>query len=305
MDKLEVKRLKKELDTLCKKYPGINSDSLHKHEESHEYVNTHGPHTYGRFKDQSRAWFDLVNQIIIGLNYIEKKKWPKHRALQLLFVIHNVRTIFSATDRLLKSHWEDSLILCRVSLEALVRIVWISCHPDRSYAGILKAKEGKQFNFTGFVKDELKLEWDSYEFLSKFAHGNQVGVLMDWMALHRGTKKYPIVLERLFDEKMFELCINYIGFLEVAYLLFLTEVFITGSNKSYLPVEIVQDARKLARAKQKSMRSHPRNYWPQVANDLDDLIKLVQDCDEEGPSYKKHWKKIRDLVPIPDKENKT
>ncbi len=293
MNKLDTEKLKQELDALCKKYPGTNSDTLRKYEEKHEYINTHGPLTYGRFKDQSRAWFDLANHIIIGLNYIEKKSWSTHRSLQYLFVTHNVRIIYSATDRLLKSHWEDSLILCRVALEALVRIIWISCHPERSNAGVHKTNEGKQFNFTSFVRDELKIDWNDYKLLSMFSHSNQADVIKDWVAMHNKTKQYPITLERTFDKKEFEMCVNYIEFLEIAYLLFLTEILATETSKKHLPIEIIHDSRKLVRIKQKFMESHAHDYWPQVMNDMNDLIELIKQCDKGNPDYKKYWSKIR------------
>lgn len=275
------------------KYNGVHFDSLRTYELQHEYVTTHGPESYGRFADQFKTFFDLSNQIILGINYINKDSWPKHRALQFLFVIHNLRVLYSATDRLLKGHWEDSLVLMRVNLEALVRIIWISCHPSRLDASVTKTKDkGKQFNFTNFTRDELKLKWHDYQFMSPLSHGATILVLMDWLAIYKKEKQYPLQLERKFDKIYFELCANTIDFLEVAYLMFLTEVFATGVNDSYLPQSLIEEARQYTKLKQETMRSHPREYWPQVAKDLEDLMKLIQACDNGG-DYKECWNKIR------------
>jgi len=287
--------LKNELDALCSKYSTEASDNILKFEQDHYMAMTKwlGKESYGRFKSQFRLFFQLANEIVLGLNYIDKKSWPPHRTIQFLFIVNNLRSLHNATFNLLRGHWEDSMTIMRTNLEAMMRIIWISCYPDRLDAGVIKQKDGeREFDYTGFVKRDLELDWDDYKMMSMKAHGNQISVVQDTAELNKGTYKYPIMVRFKRDKVWFEVCLNYVIFIEVLYLEFLTEVLVTETNAKHLSENLLRDAKKYVELKKLSMKTHEKDYWPKVADEIGDLIALVKACDA-GEEFKAAWSKIR------------
>ena len=190
---INIDQVKAELDTLCKKYDATASNNLLQFEQKHYSAMTNGPESYGRFKEQFRLFFELVNSIVIGLNYIDKSDWPPHRTIQFLFLVNNLRSLHNTTYTLLRGHWEDSMTIMRTCLEAMIRVVWISCYPNRLDAGVIPQKDGgREFNYTQFVKNDLLLKWDDYKMMSLKAHGNQIAVVQDMLKLNKGEYDYPI-----------------------------------------------------------------------------------------------------------------
>ncbi len=290
---MKTEEIKKRLDALCEKRPSRTIPSIHEYEDKHLLMVSRGPRGYGRFIEQFGLFYDLINEIIIGVNYIDKTKWPKYRGLQLLLLIHNLRSLYSAFDRLIKGHWEDTLIIGRTNLESFIKIIWISCYPDRADSAILDLKDrGRKFNFTNFVNDELKLTWNDYKTMSDIIHGNKPAVIKDMIAIHKKTKKYPIVLELKFDRKYFEVGVNYIVFLSLSYLMVTNRLFATSSNE-YLKKETIEDACELERLWKETLLSHPRGHWPKVVKDVDDMLQMVEKTEKEGGDWKDIWELIR------------
>lgn len=97
-----------------------------------------------------------------------------------MLAAYNVKTFYSALDRLTKGYYEDSITLTRGLYETFVRTLFISCHPDDAYnALIFKPPKGERaFNLTNFLRNELGLEWETkYGVMSTFAHSNSLQVL--------------------------------------------------------------------------------------------------------------------------------
>ena len=293
MDK-ESRRIRDGLDAMCNKYTTEASDNVLKYEEAQFFVKTHGDKSYGRFRGQFRLFFELANKIILGLNYIDKSKWPENRPIQFLFIVNNLRAIHTSTGILLRNNWEESMSVMRAPLEAFFRIVWISANPSRVSAGVAKQKDGgKEFNLTNFIQDDLKLDWKDYQMMSMKAHSNYISVIQDHLSLNEGTYEYPIMLKLKEDKVMFEVCVNYIIFLEILYLKYLVEVLVTDTHEEHLSEELISDARDYVRLKQEMLKTHPKDYWPSVADDIDDIIELIKRCDA-GEEFKNIWQNIRE-----------
>jgi hypothetical protein len=240
-------------------------------------------------------FFELANRIVMGLNYIDKKNWPDHRTTQFLFISNNLIPLHNVTYNLLRGHWGDSMTLMRPILEAMVRMIWISCNPTRSSAGVIKQGDGmKEFNYTNFIKDDLGLNWEDYKMMSFKAHGNTIAVAQDHIKLSKSEYKYPIMPKFKEDKVMFEMCLNYVKFLEVFYLQFIVDILVTEYSEESLSKKLVDDAREYLRLAKANMRIHPKNYWPKVADDIEDLMELVRICDMGSGDYKQAWSKIRD-----------
>ncbi len=291
MNNRDLALLRQRADTLCNRKPRQLIPEIRLFEEKHYLV---ALKEYGRIVAQFELFYDLINEIIIGVNYIDHRSWPKHRSLQLLLVNHNLKTIYSAFERAIKGFYEDSLNLLRTNYEALVRVIWISCYPDRAGAGVHEHKDGgREFNLTEFIKDDLKLNWRSYKFLSVFTHGNQPAVMYDWIDIFKKIKKEPISIELKFDKKYLEVALNYLIFLSYSYLKTTIDLFVTSKN-DLLKEKTITDGEKLLDIWKQSLLSHPGGYWPILIKDLDDILKMCLSADA-GQNWRNTWNQIRAL----------
>ena len=68
----------------------------------------------------------------------------------------------------------------RTSFDVWLRLIFISCYPAEPYAALTHRlpKGVVRFNATGFIKDQLRLDWHSmFEIMSAFTHGNTIEAL--------------------------------------------------------------------------------------------------------------------------------
>jgi hypothetical protein len=129
---------------------------------------------YGRLVGLFELCFALLVEIIDGLNYADKSHWPKHRGVQLILFLHNLKTLESAHDRLVKGCYGDALVLVRVPYEAFLRMLFMSLFPRDVYAALATPKRGQQtFNATNLVRDILRLPWTDHALLSTFTHSHR------------------------------------------------------------------------------------------------------------------------------------
>lgn len=80
---------------------------------------------YGRFMSQFELYYDLLVNIIMGVNYIDKTDWPEYRGAQFILIVHNLKSLYSAFERLISGFYEDSLIILRPSYEAFFKLIYI------------------------------------------------------------------------------------------------------------------------------------------------------------------------------------
>jgi len=282
--------LKKRFDELCDTKPSQVVLDINRHEQGHLRKVLK---EYGRFVGQFELFYDLIVEITRRVNYIEKPNWPKHRSVQFMLIVHNLKNIYSSFDRLVKGFYEDSIVLDRPAYEAFIKVIYITCYPDDPYSVVSgrKSSSGRKFNLTNFVKDELKLDWRDYRLFSIISHAKAYSVLTEAVKISGEGQKEPIALEFTFDEKLFELGANYIAFLLLVYLKIIVCLFTTSYN-NILRKEMVEKAKKLIALGQKGMSLHPKDYWPQLMKDTEDIFKMVQEV-EGGKNWKESWKNIR------------
>lgn len=92
---------------------------------------------YGRFVSQFEVEYSALVEIIDQINFVEKDSWPDHRSVQYVLAAYNVKTFYSALDRLTKGYYEDSITLTRGLYETFVRTLFISYHPDDAYNALI------------------------------------------------------------------------------------------------------------------------------------------------------------------------
>ncbi len=282
--------LKKRFDELCDTKPSQVVLDIKRYEEDHLRK---ASKEYGRFVAQFDLFYDLIVKISGRVNYIEKADWPKHRSVQFMLIFHNLKNIYSSFDRLVKGFYEDSIVLDRPAYEAFIKVIYITCYPDDPLSVVSgrKSSSGRKFNLTNFVKDELKLGWRDYRLFSIISHAKAYSVLTETVRISREGQKEPITLELEFDEELFELGVNYIIFLLLVYLKIIVCLFATSYNR-ILKKEMVEKAKELIVLGERIMSLHPKDYWPQLIKDTEDIFKMVQEV-EGGKNWKESWKNIR------------
>lgn len=286
----EVEFIKKEYDALCAtRLPSVVMSDIAKFQTKHLQKVSH---EYGRFINQFELQYDLITGLFLKVNYIEKTDWPKHRWAQLLFFVHNLKSLYSSFERLVSGFYEDSFILARPAYEAFIKSTYINCEPKDPFAIISDRKVGKEkFRITKFIRDDLKLAWHDYKLFSSWTHANQFSVLKEAIDIHRFGQTGTISLKFKFDQKLFELGINDLNFLLLVNLKSLVSLFATKTNDVLKP-EMLEDAYKLIDLNEKNLLNHPKDYWPLVIKDTRDIFELIKRADA-GIPWKDAWKEIR------------
>ena len=283
-------QLTQKFDELCSVEPSKVMLDIYEYEKTHaNKVLTN----YGRFVSQFELYYDLTIEITHAVNYINKSDWPEHRGAQFLLLAHNLKSIFSAFDRLIHGFYEDSLILLRPAYESFIKIIYITCFPGDPYFSIVGKRDGskEKFNFTDFVKQKLKLTWNNYSIFSSTAHANKYSVLKEAINIKLDGQKSIIGLKFQYDKKMLELGINSILFLQLVYLRTVVELFATKSNH-ILKIDLLNKAKILINLREQVFLLHEKDYWPMVVGDIRDIFKLIGAV-ENGSNWKEEWETIR------------
>jgi len=237
---------------------------------------------YGRFVDQFEVEFTALAMLIDDLNFIDRSTWPPHRYVQYVLLAKNVKTFYSALERLARGYYEDSITLVRGLYETFVRLLFISCHPDDAYSALgYKAPKGmRQFKLTNFLRDELRLEWDTnYSVMSVFAHSNSFNALEALIrADHRDGDPERFRLEHQFDLKLAEMTMPLLQFVLCTHLRFATERMV-GAGHSTEP-DALATALESVDLLSYGLKHHPKPYWRSVSDDLDLLFEMIEIADK-------------------------
>lgn len=287
---IDIDALTNELDELCSHItPSELVLRIYEMDKEHiQYV----VEKYQRFVAQSEAYFDLLVKAIHHVNYVTKSGWPPHKLVQLLLINHNIKPLLSGFDRLMKGYYEDSHILLRTPYEAFFRVIFISLNPDDPYYSFAPRKKGlKQFKLTNFVTQELELDWHHYRVMSSIAHANQFSAMTDFYKIVKEGQTEPITLTFGFDENMFSMCINQLGFLLLFYLRTVTLLFLAHGHQS-ADVEMIDNCRKYISLYQKSFAAHINPHFRSLAKDVDDIFQMLEEV-EAGYDWKEAWNRLR------------
>lgn len=248
---------------------------------------------YGRFVGQVEVEFTALVDLIDAINFVDRAAWPRHRAVQYALVAYNVKTFYSALDRLVRGYYVDCITLTRSLYEAFVRLLFISCYPDDAYSALSRPPKGvRSFNLTNFLDHDLGLEWESkYDLMSGFAHSNSMQTLL---ALDRAIKRVGeperFGLSHKFDPTLADLAGPFLNFALVAHLRFATERL--ADDLVDLPqLRVAHEAVDLLMF---GLRDHPKQYWQVVSADLDLLFRMLPVADA-----RQDWKAFLAAVRAP------
>ncbi len=251
--------------------------------------------SYGRFMSQFEMYFSSITMHTHHQNYIKRSHWPTHRAVQYSATVHALKPIYSAYTLLCSGFYEDSIILLRSAYETFVRILYISCYPDKPYNALVHEKGLPKLNITNFINQDLKLKWTKYSIMSMFYHGNWVGVLDSLKDNQDKTDPKPITLIYKLDKNMIGLVTNNFLFILAVYMNLVTRLFtVDYSGNPAAEAELVK-AKEYSDLLIENLRNHTSDqYWRDVGKDISNLFDLIEKL-EANPktNWKKEWETIR------------
>ena len=135
---------------------------------------------YGRFCEQFELYHTTVVGIFHNLNYGEDGLLNGYKSIQFMIAVNSQKSLYSAYKLFKAGMYDDAVATLRIVYESFLRITFISLNQEHPYNAIVrKPEEGAEFNATGLVKDQLKLDWTHYSILSNFAHGNSYRIFLD------------------------------------------------------------------------------------------------------------------------------
>ncbi len=266
--------VRQHLDEMCELHGGSEDISrIYDYERNHQ---ERVLKEWGRFVSQFELFFDLLNNMLVGINFVRKDNWPEHRNLQYLLCANNARFFYNSFDRLIKGHATESMVLSRPLFETFIRITYASCYPSSADAVLapIKRSDGVKFRLTNFMRDDLGLNWMTYKLWSAFTHSNSYGVFKDLRAIRNGEKRL-ICMHLDADQRECEMAMNLLLFVAITFLRAIYQLLVTSFN-DHLKEEEVQQAVRLGELWQASMRLHPKEHWPQVMDDLDYVFEVLK-----------------------------
>ncbi|HUD07005.1 MAG TPA: hypothetical protein VMR34_03900 [Candidatus Saccharimonadales bacterium] len=292
----QLKVIRAKLDKLCDESDTTVFADIYKFQKEHlEYMGQH----YSGCMNQFEMYFSATVNAGLNINYLDKKAWPDHRALQFTIATHSLKQFFSAYNLLNDGAYEDAIALLRSVYEAFLRIIFASCNPKKAYnAYTMAGQTGVKFNATNLVDNELKLDWNNYKIMSAFTHSNLFNVLETMTNIAQKGQKEPITLTYEVNKDMISIVMNYISFLMWVFLRLFSEVFVVdySQHKSKEAIkEHVDLLSEYAGVASFAVKNHTvSKYWRQVGGDIDKIFELMHYMDANpAADWKKQWKEIQ------------
>ncbi len=276
--------LKDKMDKLCSTPASRVAVNINKYENDHTKKVLKD---YGRFVKQFEDFFDLLTRLVYKVNYIKKETWHASKSIQFLIVAYSLETFNSSFDLLLKGHYGDSVILSRSIYESLIRVIYLSCYPDEGYSVFIKKRNGtKEFNLTGFLKEELKLDWEKYySLMSAITHSKAYQIGLEVKKINDEGQKTPIGLQLKFDKKFLEIGINLLYFLLWTFLKTTLLLFVKAERQQITP-EFIKKSQEVEKALEELFTSHPNKTWSNTRDDVNYIFNIIEEA-EKGNDWKK------------------
>ncbi len=237
---------------------------------------------WGRFVAQYEMFFDLITDLVTGINYIPKDKWPSHRGIQFVLCANNLRFFYSSFHCLTDGLTAESIVLSRPIFEAFIRIVYGSCYPSKADAVLapVKTTDGTKFRLTSFMRDTLVLNWRTYNVWSSVTHSNTLAVFNDLESVRKRENRL-ITMRLSYDEDQFTAAMNLLFFVGIAFLRIVPLLFVTSYNEN-LKREDIEKVGRLADLWSAAQKLHPKAHWPQVMADIDYVLDIMKTAESGG-----------------------
>jgi len=56
---------------------------------------------------------------------------------------------------------------------------------------------------------------------------------------------------------------------------------------------MIEKVEKLITLRERSLFLYPKDYWPQVIKDTQDIFKMIREVENQGKNWRESWKNIR------------
>lgn len=239
---------------------------------------------YGRWVAQFEVQYSALVSALDAINYVGRSAWPAHRSVQYALLAYNVKSLFSASDRICRGYYEDGITLTRGAYEAFIRVLFVSCYPDDAYSTLIaRPPPGvPRFNLANFLKDHIGVEWDTkYSVFSPFAHSNSLRTIQALKrAIELEGEPELFGFQIAFDEKLAEASLPLLNFVLLTHLRFVLERLVADS--AAVDRALVETLSESIGLLTYQLESHHSEYWRVVAADLDVLFAMLEVADERG-----------------------
>lgn len=279
-----MSKLKEELDKLCSTPASMLAHNISNYENIHLKLILKD---YRRFVKQFEDFYELLAQLVNKVNYIKKDGWHVSKPVQFLIIAYSLETLNSSFDLLVKGHYADSVILIRSVYESLIRVIYLSCYPNEQYSVFYKKRDGtREFNLTGFLKDELNLDWERfYSLMSAISHSNGYQILSVVKKFNQEGQKTPIGLQLKFNKELLEISMNFLHFLLWTFLKATLSLLVKVDDKNITP-KLLEKSQTVEKALEKIFILHPNQPWNTAVDDVNYVFKIIKEA-EDGNDWKK------------------
>lgn len=247
--------------------------SIYKYQDEHLrwFLNNRGG-----FVKYFEPSYDFYVSLISSLNYVEKKRWKWWKSLAFIYLGNSTYPLFKAHTLVMEGFYDESLTVCRESLELLIKSLFCICYPEDCFATYSKPKKGRRkFNATNFLTDNLKLKADFlYRLPSASSHG-QLYVTKILSALKEGRKHDLIGLSLKLDTIMVNAPVNYLTFLIWAHIYLLTVLFKNLAPKNNVDKKVRKQAKFYIKTLGHIVKRTPKGF-SELGEEFEKVIKIVK-----------------------------
>jgi hypothetical protein len=180
----------------------------------------------GKYIAQFEDFFDTLNGLVKGLNYVKKEGWSQSKNIHYLFYPETLKTLHRAFEDLQDGYYDEAEMLHRSVYETILRIVFLYQYPE-AWESVFYDKPGQRAFKASKVPQENGLDWEFlYSLMCKISHSKVYSTLLTLTKISREGQHDPITLEYKFDKKFCWLPINTSIFLLTTLLHFFTQAFL-------------------------------------------------------------------------------
>lgn len=260
-----------------------------------EFKRRHARHAalgWGHYIHANQHALAWLAECVSDIDHLDKRSWPPYRPMQIAFLPGAIEGLYHGLDSWVEGFYDEASAALRSPFEALLRIIFISCHPyDQSAAFDVKRPKGRRFNLTTFVRDELKIDWlFIWKLNSRKAHGNLCRAIEHAVSA-ADNKDHRVAVEFKYDDAAITAPMNQSTFLAWCYLRLLNVLF--PNLIAWLKPEARERCRIIDSGIRKLMEGSQVNKFPQAIHGMLKIESIIATA-ERGED----WRPVANASPI-------
>ena len=257
----------------------------------YEYVQKHRifiQSQFGQFLKYFEDFFDEMNIVIQLLNFVPKKTWKMNKSIQYLFYPGAMKTLHRAFEDLTDGYYDEALMLVRSVYETFLRIVFLSCYPNEWVAVFYIRRNKMNFKVTGFVKDDLKLDWGYiYRLMSKVYHSKIHKNLSSLVERAQSKTLNPIIMQYSLDDEFMVIAVNNLALVLGCLFHVMISIFKDDFHSYPKLKERIMRLEKIDQILLGLIAGHPKEKFASLSEGLIKIGEIIRTADSG-----KDWKKV-------------